>query len=94
MTRNLEVTCVDKQVDGGMDSSISFETNWQGQLKQYMGMSLTQHKIIYYTPFNLSISNICLSLTHWGRVMYIFISALAMIGSDNGLSPGRRQAII
>ena len=33
-------------------------------------------------------------LTHWGRVMHICISKLAIIGSDNGLLPGRRQAII
>ena len=33
-------------------------------------------------------------LTHWGRVMHICIRKLATIGSDNGFSPGRRQAII
>ena len=33
-------------------------------------------------------------LTHWGRVRHICIGKLAMIGSDNGLAPGRRQAII
>ena len=31
---------------------------------------------------------------YWGRVTYISVSKLATIGSDNGLSPGRRQAII
>ena len=35
-----------------------------------------------------------IELTHWGRVTYICVSKLATIGSDNGLSPGRRQAII
>ena len=35
-----------------------------------------------------------MTLTHWGRVTHICISELTMIGSDNGLSPGRRQAII
>ena len=34
------------------------------------------------------------SLTHWGRVTHIFVSKLTIIGLDNGLSPGRRQAII
>ena len=34
------------------------------------------------------------SLTHWGRVTHICVGDLAIIGSDNGLSPGRRQAII
>ena len=33
-------------------------------------------------------------LTHWGRVTHICVSELPNIGSDNGLSPGRRQAII
>ena len=33
-------------------------------------------------------------LTHWGRVTHICVGKLAIIGSDNGLSPGRRQAII
>ena len=33
-------------------------------------------------------------LTHWGQVTHICISKLSIIGSDNGLSPGRRQAII
>ena len=34
------------------------------------------------------------TLTHCGRVMHICVSKLTIIGSDNGLSPGRRQAII
>ena len=34
------------------------------------------------------------ALTHWGRVTHISVSKLTIIGSDNGLSPGRRQAII
>ena len=33
-------------------------------------------------------------LTHWGRVTHICVSKLTTFGSDNGLSPGRRQAII
>ena len=33
-------------------------------------------------------------LSHWGWVMNICISKLTIIGSDNGLSPCRRQAII
>ena len=34
------------------------------------------------------------ALTHWGRVTHICVGKLTIIGSDNGLSPGRRQAII
>ena len=33
-------------------------------------------------------------LTLWGWVIPICVSKLSTIGSDNGLSPGRRQAII
>ena len=33
-------------------------------------------------------------LTHLGRVTHICVSKLTIIGSDNGLSPDRRQAII
>ena len=33
-------------------------------------------------------------LTHWGRVTHISVGNLTSIGSDNGLSPDRRQAII
>ena len=33
-------------------------------------------------------------LTHWDRVTHICVSKLTIIAYDNGLSPGRRQAII
>ena len=33
-------------------------------------------------------------LTHWGRVTHICVRKLTIIGSENGLSPDRRQAII
>ena len=33
-------------------------------------------------------------LTHWGRVTHICVIKLTIIGSYNGLSSGRRQAII
>ena len=35
-----------------------------------------------------------LVLTHWCRTMHICVGKLTTIGSDNGLSPGRRQTII
>ena len=34
------------------------------------------------------------ALTHWVRVTHICVGKITIIGSDNGLSPGRRQAII
>ena len=39
-------------------------------------------------------TSLWIHLTHWGRVTHICVSDLTSIGSDNGLSPGRRQAII
>ena len=35
-----------------------------------------------------------LCLTDWGRATQICVSKLTIIGSDNGLSPDRHQAII
>ena len=35
-----------------------------------------------------------ITLTHWGRVTHICVGKLTIIASDNGLSPGRHQAII
>ena len=40
--------------------------------------------------FVASLNNL---LTHWGRVTHICVGNLTIIGPDNGLSPGRRQAI-
>ena len=40
-----------------------------------------------------SVTNTCL-ITHWDRVTHICVSKLTIIGSDNGSSPSRRQAII
>ena len=52
----------------------------------FCGMSLQYlvHHIYDHTSLNVS----------WGRVTHICVSKLTTIGSDNGLSPGRRQAII
>ena len=40
------------------------------------------------------ITRLTITLTHWGRVTHICVGKLTIIGSDNGLSPGRHQAII
>ena len=53
--------------------------------KMRLKMPSTKHQ-----PFCLGLNE----LTHWGRVTLICVSKLTIIGSDNGLSPGRRQAII
>ena len=33
-------------------------------------------------------------LTHWGRVTHLCVRKLTIIGSDKGLPPDRRQAIV
>ena len=38
--------------------------------------------------------NLQAGLTHWGRATHICVGKLTIIGSDNGLSPDRRQTII
>ena len=43
---------------------------------------------------SVSITDVPWELTHWGRVTHICVGNLTIIGPDNGLSPGRRQAII
>ena len=43
-----------------------------------------------WRPFCLGLN----VLTHWAWVMHICVNKLTSIGSDNGLSPGRGQAII
>ena len=56
--------------------------------KMYINISYIKHKL----PFQVQLDPA--PLTHWGRVMHICVSNLTIIGPDNGLSPGRRQAII
>ena len=47
---------------------------------------------------HIAFKNVCkmtaIKSTQWGRVTHLCVSKLTTIGSDNGLSPGRRQAII
>ena len=49
---------------------------------------------IIYAHANIFLNLTNLVLTHWGRVTHICVGNLTIIGSDNGLSPGRHQAII
>ena len=48
-------------------------------------------KIQLESPYEFTRHNV---LTQWGRMTHICVSKLTIIGSDNGLSPGRCQAII
>ena len=48
------------------------------------------HDIYHWYEVKHNMTN----LTHWGRVTHICVGKLIIIGSDNGLSPDRRQAIL
>ena len=50
------------------------------------------HDVLIMTKNQMTHVKTC--LTHWGRVTHICVSKLAIIGSDNGLVPDRRKAII
>ena len=78
--------------------SVSLSLNWLSN-GCWTGM-FTKNLLSTSKLWHGSIRNYCLGfhvilfLTHWGRVTDICISKLAIIGSHNGLSPDRRQAII
>ena len=48
----------------------------------------------YFRHFSGKESGLARKETKWGRVTHICVGKLNTIGSQNGLSPGRRQAII
>ena len=48
-------------------------------------------ELVRYLSYSRGYSSML--LTNWGRVTHICLGNLTIIGSDNGLSPGRRQAI-
>ena len=55
------------------------------------GWGVGGYKLVFSKHY---FENIVSLLTHWGWVTHICVGKLAIIGSDNGLSPGRRQAVI
>ena len=54
----------------------------------------TQEEFYKKKKFSWNLSSADTILTHWGRAMHICVTKLTIIASDNGLSPGRPQAII
>ena len=67
-------------------------TKWPRFRRRYFQMHFREWKVLYWfrTWFALCLYDI----THWGRVTHVCVNKLTIIDSDNGLSPGRRQAII
>ena len=79
---NHDYTQSKKEADSILKKKKEAENNF---LTLWLGVGLTWFGTgqIYLHP-----------LTHWGRVTHICVVNLTTIGSDNHLSPGRRQAII
>ena len=67
-----------------------------GLVHQAPSHCLTQRWLtdLWCPIWNLQTTMTLYELTHWGRVTHICAGNLTIIGSDNGLSPGWRQAII
>ena len=85
------VKCVVKSKENSHKAStLSNEQTWDRALCKFI-FHLTMATTISHQDHGQSI---ILKLTHWGQVTHIWIGKLTIIGSDNGLSPGRRQAII
>ena len=83
--------------------SLNICVNHKRFIKIWIYDIFNKHNVLYdyqfefHTLYSIHIASITLTdklLTHWGRATYIFIGTNTNIGSDNGLSPGRRQAII
>ena len=63
------------------------------QATTWTNVNTTSRSVVFVSMLKRFHSRIFF-LTHWGRVTHICIGSLTIIASDNGLSPGRRQAII
>ena len=78
-------------------SAVSTHQAISGQFKiVHKGMHIfcnLSPDVIHTMASEIQHISVHLVLTQWGRVT-ICVSKLAIIGSDNGLSPGRRQGII
>ena len=57
-------------------------------------LQVESKQTLFYVPLTVKDRTHGPALTHWGRVTHICVSKLTTIGSDNGVSPGQRQAII
>ena len=76
-----------------MDQSWGYRAGFHGISNN--DFFLWWHRLYCFYNFFSSYSWVTeISLMHWGWVMHIYISRLTSIGSDNGLLPGRSQAII
>ena len=66
------------------DGSDAMPVRWHELIKYWLCHEILQIQFLKMSEL----------LIHWGRVTHICVGKLTNIGSDNNLSPGRRQAII
>ena len=59
-----------------------------------LGFQSKEHYQIQLSGSDCPLSKDLRLLTHWGRVTHICVGNLTITGSDNSLSPVRRQAIV
>ena len=74
----------------GLDMACFVNSNYEICFIIVIFNIMVHWNVIFWYPTELGI----VSLAHWGRVTHICVGNLTIIGSDNGLSPGQRQAII
>ena len=76
------------------------DINTTPALQQRNNVTLAELNLFYETEKYIFMFSIIThregadNLTHWGRMTHISVSKLNIIGSDNGMSPDRRQTII
>ena len=74
-----------------MSSFLWYFQDWQHRKSWKWSRTASDHNFVKMQRFHFSVE--ASVLTHWGRVTHICVGNLTIIGSDNGLWPGRHQAI-
>ena len=77
----------------GISSHLHWQLDRVQQYKKWKEWFRVQVPEAFQEVVCVQLSERC-PLIYWGRVTHICVSKLTTTGSDNGLSPGRRQAII
>ena len=79
----------------GLPKAFQRKTNWKYWIKYIKPIWCPQQMVWVIMGWQGVILRMqCSSLTPWGRLTHIYVNELTIIGSDNGLLPGRRQAVI
>ena len=78
-----------------IDDSVFFLSNGEYAPKyNQVKISINISNIFGYFICIIEKCDQVIHLTHWGRVTHKYVGKLTIIGSNNRLSPGRRQSII